>query len=140
MILRDYQESAVASGIEYFQDDRIDYGAIMVLPTGAGKSLVIAGIAKELDSPLLIFQPTKEILEQNFTKYASYGLQASIYSASMNSKRIGQVTFGTIGSVRNKANLFDQFKNIIVDECHLVNAKQGMYKEFIQDNSLFKEI
>ena len=40
----------------------------MVLPTGSGKSLVIAEIANRLNDHVLIFQPSKEILEQNFFK------------------------------------------------------------------------
>ena len=77
------------------------------------------------------FQPSKEILEQNFKKLCSYGiLDCSIYSASFNSKEISRITFATIGSVKNHPELFTHFKNIIVDECHLVNPKEGMYKDF----------
>ena len=36
----------------------------------------------------------------------------------------------TIGSVKNHPELFTHFKNIIVDECHLVNPKEGMHKDF----------
>ena len=103
----------------------------MVLPTGSGKSLIIADIAARLDGHTLVFQPSKEILEQNFKKLCSYGiLDCSIYSASFNSKEISRITFATIGSVKNHPELFTHFKNIIVDECHLVNPKEGMYKDF----------
>jgi DNA repair protein RadD len=47
-------------------------------------------------------------------------------------KHIDKVTFATIGSVAKKHHLFSEFKNIIIDECHLVNAKNGMYLDFIQ--------
>jgi DNA repair protein RadD len=103
----------------------------MVLPTGSGKSLVIANIARELEEPTLVFQPTKEILEQNFAKLLAYGCEAGIYSASLNSKKIRELTFATIGSVKSHPDAFRQFKNIIVDECHLVNPKKGMYKDFL---------
>ena len=102
-----------------------------MLPTGSGKSLIIADIAARLDGHTLVFQPSKEILEQNFKKLCSYGiLDCSIYSASFNSKEISRITFATIGSVKNHPELFTHFKNIIVDECHLVNPKEGMYKDF----------
>lgn len=98
----------------------------------SGKSLVIADIASRLDGYTLVFQPSKEILEQNFKKLCSYGiLDCSIYSASFNSKVISRITFATIGSVKNCPDLFSHFKNVIIDECHLVNPKEGMYKDFL---------
>ena len=81
----------------------------------------------------LVFQPSKEILEQNYLKLCSYGvLDCSIYSASFGRKEISRITFATIGSVNNHPELFQHFfRNIVIDECHLVNPKEGMYKEFL---------
>lgn len=104
----------------------------MVLPTGSGKSLVIADIAYRLGEPVVIFQPSAEILEQNFGKLQSYGVwDCSIFSASFNSKRISRITFATIGSVKNNKHLFSRFRYAIIDECHLVNSEAGMYSDFI---------
>ncbi len=128
--LRYYQQAAVDRALDFFNgsDHR---GAIEVLPTGSGKSLVIAGIAQKLEDPLIVFQPSKEILEQNISKLRAYGFEdCSIYSASLNRKEISKVTFATIGSVRTKPELFKEFQNIIVDECHGVSSKGGMYKQF----------
>ena len=129
--LRDYQQKASDAAVSFFNNRAKKTNAIMVLPTGSGKSLIIADIAARLDGHTLVFQPSKEILEQNFKKLCSYGiLDCSIYSASFNSKEISRITFATIGSVKNHPELFTHFKNIIVDECHLVNPKEGMYKDF----------
>lgn len=129
--LRPYQQEASDKAIDFFKSKKKN-NSIMVLPTGSGKSLVIAEIANRLNDHVLIFQPSKEILEQNFLKLQSYGfLDCSIYSASFNSKEISKVTFAMIGSVRNKPELFSHFKYIIIDECHGVNAKGGMYDDFI---------
>lgn len=129
--LRDYQQKASDAAVSFFNNKAKKTNAIMVLPTGSGKSLIIADIAARLDGHTLVFQPSKEILEQNFKKLCSYGiLDCSIYSASFNSKEISRITFATIGSVKNHPELFTHFKNIIVDECHLVNPKEGMYKDF----------
>ena len=107
--------------------------AIEVLPTGAGKSLIIADIAARLGEPVLIFQPSKEILEQNYVKLCSYGIMdCAIYSASFNRKQIARITFATIGSVKNSKRDFRWFRYVIVDECHYVNAEQGMYKDFFE--------
>lgn len=99
----------------------------------SGKSLVIADIASRLEGPLLVFQPSKEILQQNFAKLQSYGIfDCGCYSASVGCKDINRITFATIGSVMNHMSDFDCFKNIIIDECHYVNSKAGQYKQFIE--------
>lgn len=124
-VLRDYQQKASDAAVKFFNDKKANYNAVMVLPTGAGKSLIIADIASRLDGNTLVFQPSKEILQQNFQKLCSYGvLDCSVYSASLNSKEISRITFATIGSVKSNPNLFKGFKNIIVDECF-------PYKQFI---------
>lgn len=131
-VLRDYQQKASDAAVSFFNNKAKKTNAIMVLPTGSGKSLIIADIASRLDGHTLVFQPSKEILEQNFKKLSSYGiLDCSIYSASFNSKKISRITFATIGSVKGHPDLFGHFKNVIIDECHLVNPKEGMYKDFL---------
>lgn len=129
--LRPYQRQAVDAAVAFF-DSTTRGNGLIVLPTGAGKSLVIANIAYRLDAPVLIFQPSKEILEQNYHKLLSYGVvDAGIFSASFNSRAVCKVTFATIGSVKNYKDYFRRFRYAIIDECHLVNAEAGMYKEFI---------
>jgi len=128
---RPYQTAAIDSIIDFFKSTSRHHG-ICILPTGSGKSVVIANAAMNMDGNTLILQPSKEILEQNFAKFRSYGYRASIYSASLNQKRIDKVTFATIGSIARKHHLFQDFKNIIIDECHLVNSKEGMYNDLIK--------
>jgi DNA repair protein RadD len=103
--------------------------------TGAGKSLIIAELCHRLGVPVLVLQPTKELLEQNYAKLKTYGLDATIYSASMNSKVVGDgVVFATIGSIHRVPHLFAHFQYIVVDECDVVNPKamEGMYQNFFQ--------
>jgi len=128
---RPYQSEAIAAGVEHF-NSKSKANAIEILPTGSGKSVVIANIAKELNSKTLVFQPSKEILEQNFKKFTSYGYRAGIYSASAGTKFVDDITFATIGSVAQKSHLFREVKNVIIDECHLVNSNGGMYHDFIK--------
>lgn len=128
--LRPYQEQASNAAVRAFKGKSKKNG-LLVLPTGAGKSLVIADIASKLDSPLLIFCPSKEILEQNFAKLQSYEIfDCGVYSASVGCKNINRITFATIGSVMNHMKNFSHFKYVIVDECHLCNSKGGQYKTF----------
>lgn len=130
-ILRDYQEEAVNAAKRYLLDKSQKKPALIVMPTGSGKSLIIASIAEQIDAPLIVFQPTKEILEQNYNKMMDYGIMGvTIYSASCNRKEIGNITLATIGSIKNHPEDFMHFKYILMDEAHLCNAKGGMYKEF----------
>ncbi len=131
--LRDYQQEAVDKSVAAFLTNGSKENGILVEPTGAGKSLIIAGIAKALGRPVLILQPRLEILKQNKGKLESYGIPASVYSASFNSRQIGNITLATIGSIYGKPEIFDHFPYIMIDECHCVNAKSGMYKSFLDE-------
>jgi DNA repair protein RadD len=128
---RPYQAEAIERGVAFFHEKK-QYNGVHILPTGSGKSVVIANIASRLPGKTIVFQPSKEILEQNFSKFLSYGYRAGIYSASAGLKYVDDITFATIGSVAKKQHIFSQFKNIIIDECHLVNAQEGMYRAFIK--------
>ncbi len=128
--LRDYQQQASDASIRFFRNSSARNG-ILILPTGSGKSLCIADIAHRLDGNVLVFQPSKEILEQNYNKLRSYGVEdCSIYSASFRKKEISRITFATIGSVKAHMEDFNHFRYIIIDECHQVNAEEGMYRNF----------
>ena len=96
--LRTYQQEAVDRTLNYFRKKRDP--AVIVLPTGAGKSLVIAELAKIALGRVLVLAHVKELVEQNHIKYESYNLQAGIYSAGLNQKDSKQkVIFGSIQSV-----------------------------------------
>jgi DNA repair protein RadD len=127
---RPYQTEAIEKGVTFFQESK-KYNGLQILPTGSGKSVVIANMASQLQGKTVVFQPSKEILEQNFKKFISYGYRAGIYSASAGMKFMDDITFATIGSVAKKAHLFRGFRNIIIDECHLVSPTEGMYRNFI---------
>lgn len=134
IILRPYQTEAL-SKILWAQ--KLDGNDLVVLPTGSGKSIVIAHLAKSLNKPILILQPSKEILEQNLAKLSLYVDRAliGVYSASMNEKTVGFYTFATIQSIYKKPQDFAHFTMVILDECHLLNAKNlsGMFTKFLKD-------
>lgn len=135
--LRDYQQQASDAAVKFFNDNTRKHNALMVLPTGAGKSLVIADIASRIEGHTLVFQPSKEILEQNYKKLCSYGiLECSVYSASFNSKSITRITFATIGSVINHPELFRHFRNVIIDECFTGETEILTEKGFVRFDEL----
>lgn len=119
--LRPYQKESVHAVIRYFQKERKP--AVLVLPTGAGKSLVIAELAKIAKGRVLVLTHVKELVEQNHGKYESYGLKAGIYAAGLNRKEIlDKVIFGSIQSVaRASEEFFKSFSLLIVDECHRIS-------------------
>lgn len=129
--LRQYQSEAVDAGAAFLASERKRNGLI-VLPCGAGKSLVIANIARQLDGPCLVFQPGREILQQNLAKFKSYGYNPSVFSASMGRRNVGDITLATIGSVKSRAHLFQDFPYVLIDECSLVDPKKGMYCNFLK--------
>ena len=64
--LRPYQQEAVDATLNHFR--RSDAPAVIVLPTGAGKSLVIAELAKLARRRVLVLAHVKELVEQNHAK------------------------------------------------------------------------
>lgn len=134
--LRDYQQQAVDHTIQFFKKKREP--AVIVLPTGAGKSLVIAELARVARGRVLVLAHVKELVEQNYEKYIGYGLDAGIFSASLGKKESKQKTiFGNIQSVaRARDDFFENFSLIIIDECHRV-AEEGetQYQEVIKKTS-----
>jgi len=103
-----------------------------IIHHNSGKSLIIAGIAKELNARCVVLQPSKEILEQNYEKMQNFGFwNIGVFSASCGRKDTGQITFATIGSIISHKERFENCDFVIVDECHGVNSKGGMYETFL---------
>ena len=135
--LRPYQKNAVHSVIRHFRQS--DEPALLVLPTGAGKSLVIAELARIARGRVLVLAHVKELVEQNHAKYQSYGLNASIFSAGLGLKEDSeQVIFGSVQSVVRNLMRFGHgpgqqaFTLLIIDECHRVSMeKDASYHKVI---------
>ncbi len=130
--LRDYQQQAVTAVLQYFR--RLSDPAVLVLPTGAGKSLVIAELARLARGRVLVLTHVKELVSQNQQKYQSYGLEGGIYAAGLGLKQTSQqVIFASVQSVsRNLADFSDQFSLLIIDECHRVPlAADSSYRTVI---------
>lgn len=129
--LRPYQREASDAAVIFFRDEE-EKNALIIAPTGCGKSLIIADIAYRLGGNILILQPSAEILKQNYAKMQSYGVEdIAIYSASCGSKDIARITFATIGSIIRHKEDFAKFGAVIIDEADVCNAKEGMYVDFI---------
>lgn len=121
MNLRDYQQTAHDKVIEHLKKSLEP--CLIEAPTGAGKSHIIAAIAKTLygisKKRILCLAPSKELVQQNHAKYLATGNQASIYSASITKSLRHDVIFGTPISIKNDIKKFrQQFCAVVIDECH----------------------
>ncbi|MFH4829905.1 DEAD/DEAH box helicase family protein [Vibrio diabolicus] len=130
--LRPYQADSVKAVIHYFRKHSTP--AVIVLPTGAGKSLVIAELARLAKGRVLVLAHVKELVEQNHAKYEGYGLKGSIFSAGLGRKETDQqVVFASVQSVvRNLDSFKNQFSLLVIDECHRVpDDKNSSYQKVI---------
>lgn len=133
MKLRENQLDPVAIGQEFFRTPKMA-PSIIVAPTAFGKSIVIAHIAKGIGKKVLVLQPSKELLEQNYGKFVNLGGTASIYSASMGEKEIGNITYATLGSIIKVTQDLRKlgFTKVIIDECDRYPRKSdGLLRRFI---------
>ncbi|ELH0893815.1 DEAD/DEAH box helicase [Vibrio fluvialis] len=130
--LRPYQADSVKAVIHYFRQHSTP--AVIVLPTGAGKSLVIAELARLAKGRVLVLAHVKELVEQNHAKYEGYGLKGAIFSAGLGRKETDQqVVFASVQSVVRNLDAFkNQFSLLVIDECHRVpDDKSSSYQKVI---------
>lgn len=141
MQLRYYQQNTMNALYGWFQQNP-EGNPCLVLPTGAGKSVIIAEFVKSAlqnypETRVLMLTHVKELIEQNASKLRAMWPNApmGIYSASLRSKDLSQpITFAGIQSIRNKAQQVGHIDLILIDECHLVGHKdEGGYRDFIAD-------
>lgn len=133
---RYYQTEACESFWEYLKSQRDpSKNPLIVMPTGTGKSVVIARIIEQMQvnypsSRCIMLTHVGELVKQNYQKLRSVNafLSMGVYSASLKMKRTqDKVIFATVQSVyaalKKDANTFGVVNLIIIDECHLVSDK-----------------
>ncbi|MBB3204980.1 DNA repair protein RadD [Rhodopirellula rubra] len=139
MKLRSYQQAAVDAVYDHLRNR--DDNPVAVLPTGAGKSLVLAQIASDAvtqwNGRVLILAHVKELLEQNADKVRRLcsEIKVGLYSAGLKKRDTNtSVLVAGIQSIYKRACDLDPFDLIVVDEAHLISKKgDGMYRQFLAD-------
>ncbi len=138
--LRPNQTVPVNKAIAFFRDEK-PKPSLIVLPTAWGKSVLTAFVAANITDKLIVLQPSKELLEQNYMKYVTLcgGFNAAIYSASFGKKEVAQITYATIGSIKNLGATFRRmgFTKMLIDEAHLFPREEdSMLGTFLRDSGI----
>jgi len=139
--LRDYQRHAIEQ-LYAWLEERERGNPCIVLPTGAGKSHVIAALCHDLlakapELKILMLTHVKELIEQNLDKLLTHwpGAPVGVYSAGMGRKELGEpITYASIQSIWRLAEYVGHVDYVIIDEAHLVShASTGMYRQFLNE-------
>ncbi|MGL4404422.1 MAG: DEAD/DEAH box helicase family protein, partial [Notoacmeibacter sp.] len=139
-MLRPYQQKAIDDLYAWMREH--DGNPCLVLPTGAGKSHIVAALCKDAiqnwpETRILMLTHVKELIEQNAEKMFQHWPNApmGIYSASLRKKQLGEpITFAGIQSIAKKSDQIGFIDLIIIDECHLVSHKdEGGYRTLIAE-------
>jgi DNA repair protein RadD len=137
---RPYQTEAWQSIVRYFQNNATG-NPIVAMPTGTGKSVVIAEFLKYVYSlypqeRVLMVTHKKELIKQNFDELLDIwpDAPAGVHSAGLNRRDLFQrILFCGIGSIVNKWQSLGHVGLILVDEAHAVNvAETTMYNRLIE--------
>ena len=142
MIPRYYQSEACKSVNDYLDSHDPTDSPCVVLPTGSGKSFVMALLTKGWmeaypDVRVMILAHRGELVQQNHDELMSimpYG-KMGIFAASLKKRdRKSQITYAMIDSVHKRASSFEAPHVILVDEAHRIPASgEGKYRKFIAD-------
>ncbi len=141
LTLRPYQADAIDALYQYWADGR-GSDPLIVAPTGAGKSLILAKLVQDaLSYPgtrILMLTHVKELIQQNAEELVGIlpGVDLGFYSASLGQKRLDrQVTFAGIQSIWERApDIVPPPDLVIIDEAHLVPKNTTTrYGKFLDD-------
>lgn len=138
--LRPYQDAAVQSLRDFFLSGNTG-NPLVVMPTGTGKSIVIAefvrwAVRSYPKTRVVMVTHVKELVAQNAEKLRAIWPSAplGIYSAGLRSRDVAPITYGSIQTLYNKAHELGHVHLVVVDEAHMIPAKkEAMYQRFFND-------
>jgi DNA repair protein RadD len=138
-MLRDYQQAAVDSLLEYFRaHPQPRSNPLVAMPTGTGKSWVIAAFLRlvydwQSNARVLMLTHVKKLIEQNFEKLVTLWptAPAGIYSAGLKRRELNNaITYAGIASLIHVLDQIGHVDLIVVDEAHLVSHNgETMYRQ-----------
>ena len=136
-MLRDYQQRAIDQLYDWFRAN--DGDPVLVLPTGSGKSHIVAALCSDAlktwqGTRILMTTHVKELVQQNASKMRQHWPNApmGVYSAGLKSRDIDAITFASIQSIEGKHYAIGHRDLMIVDEAHMINNQaHGRYRRLI---------
>jgi len=129
-MLRDYQTRTIDQLYAWFEAGNRG-NPCLVLPTGSGKSHIIAALCKDAlqswpETRILMLTHVRELISQNADKMRYHWPNApmGIYSAGLRQKELGEpITFAGIQSVRKKSKEIGHVDLVVIDECFVAGTK-----------------
>ena len=132
LILRAYQKEAVSRSLASFKEGVSCQ--LIVLPTGVGKTVIFAALARELKVKTLILAHREELIMQaeKIVKASWKGVDIGICKAERN-ELDHDIVIGTIQSCVRRVEQFKEkgFKLLVIDEAH--HAVAGSYEKIIKE-------
>lgn len=143
MELRPYQSQALEACWDFLKHR--SGNPALVLPTGAGKSPLMAAIAQQAvqqwGGRVGVIAHVQELVEQNSAKLRALWPEApmGIYAAGLRRRdRFDKIMYAQIQSVAKRAHELGRFDLLLVDEAHRIPLKsEGLYTQFINDCKKF---
>lgn len=145
--LRDYQEECVERHYSFMAEN--PGHPLFVVPTGGGKSLVLAEFIKRStdlwpETRILVVTHVKELIRQNYLEFCDHvgaspwavgKRKIGIYSAGLGRREVDcNVLFAGIQSIWKKAHRLGHFDLVLIDEAHLVPKKGiGRYRHYLEE-------
>jgi len=120
MILRNYQNRLVRKAIAALKKRG---NTLAIASTGAGKTIMLAALAKEVKGKTLILQHRQELIQQNSAKFLKVNPNWNISFFDANHKSFGgQAVFAMQQTLTRNLDHLPMFDHIICDEVHHIVA------------------
>ena len=116
MILRPYQERVVSAAIEALAGHD---NTLCVAATGAGKTLMLAEVARQIGGKQLVMQHRHELVDQNVRKFKLMNPKAKtgLWTADTKSFK-ADTTFAMVQSLMGHTEQIPKLDLLIADEAH----------------------
>ena len=131
MHLRPYQQLAVAAVEDHFAKFGIDLPPVVVMPTGSGKTPVIATLCRNWvreGKRVLVLAHVRELLQQAVDKLHAVdpSLHVGVCCAGLGRKQTRTpIVVASVQTAYRISQRFGPFDRVIIDEAHRVSAQDG---------------